>query len=194
MRELWRHLRETGNTRVYLWHLFKRHRKTIAFIFLAAVFMLAFYLNTNQALKRERTAQLTTCARVQLLRDQANGNSFRIYDTFKQVVEQQQAVINSGRLKGVALKQARKAVARAQEAVNTSLITGPTDCIQAVDHPDRYAAPAPEFISRNGPNVKLARQRAMELVRKAKTQSPLYTPDQLLGNQSVLKYDKPFGG
>jgi hypothetical protein len=86
----------------------------------------------------------------------------------------------------ISLQQAQESIKRAQDVVNTTLVTGPTDCKAATDHPDTYAAPAPEFIRDNSARVKIARQHAMDLVRKAKTHSPLYQGNKLPGNQGIL--------
>jgi len=117
--------------------------------------------------------ELRTCDRVQYLRDQANGTNFLVYDTFKQVKEQNQAAIESGKLKGKALEQARQAVQRATQVVDTTVVTGPTNCKGAVFDPG-YKAPAPEFIKNETPQVKAARAHAMEIIRKAKLNEPLY--------------------
>jgi hypothetical protein len=118
-------------------------------------------------------AELRTCHRVQYLRDQANGTNFLVYDTFKSVRDQQQAAINSGKLKGKALQQAREAVGRADKVVKTTVVTGPTDCEAATFNPS-YAAPAPEFIDKNNAQVKRARMHSADIVRKAKLREPLY--------------------
>lgn len=156
--------------------LFWRHAGAIAFVFLTAVVIFAFYVSTSDQLARDRNVQIRTCERVQLLRDQSNGTNILIFDTFNRVVKQQQAVIDSGKLKGVALKQAKVSLKRAKDVVATTVVTGPTNCVEASDHPDTYRAPAPEFIVNGGPRVAVARKGAQEIVDKAKTQTPLYGP------------------
>jgi hypothetical protein len=120
-----------------------------------------------------RAVELRTCARVQYLRDQANGTNFLIYDVFRRSLTQQKEAVKAGHLKGAALKQAKEAIKRAQKVVSTTVVTGPTDC-HAATFDNNYKAPAPEFIARNGPRVKLARQHADGIIRKAKLQQPLY--------------------
>jgi hypothetical protein len=115
-----------------------------------------------------------TCHRVQYLRDQANGTNFLVYDTFKQVRDQQQAAVDSGHLHGKALQQAKEAVRRGDAVVKTTVVTGPTNCGRAVLDPG-YAAPAPEFIYKNTDQVKRARANAYQIVVKAKHRTPLYT-------------------
>jgi hypothetical protein len=185
MMTLWKEMNWTQRRR-YIGHRIWLRRQAIVYVALSLVVILSLYISTQRALERERAAQLTTCARVQFLRDQANGTNFLIYDTFKRVVIQQQNVIDSGQLRGKALQQAQESIKRAQDVVNTTLVTGPTDCKAATDHPDTYAAPAPEFIRDNSARVKIARQHAMDLVRKAKTHSPLYQGNKLPGNQGIL--------
>lgn len=165
MKELWRHLRETGNVRAYLLLLLRRHSKTLAFLGLALAIALAFALQTRGAIKRERIAQLAACGRVQHLRDQSNASAFLIYDTFKQVRAQQATAVNSGQLKGVALKQAKQSRDRAGIVVKDTTVTGPTDCNEAIDHPETYSPPIPEPIDSNSPRVKAARARVDALVK-----------------------------
>jgi hypothetical protein len=178
MRTLWNFM--TWKRRIrYVLYLLWMKRILLAFLVLAAAMMGAIYFSTNNALKRERAAQIKTCVRVQILRDQANGTNFLIYDTFKHVVMQQQKALASKTLKGTALKQARDAINRAQAVVNTTLVTGPTDCIAATDSPGTYKAPSPEFIAKGGPRVALSRKRANVLVLKAKRGEPLYGPNDV---------------
>jgi hypothetical protein len=153
-----------------------RRGPLLAFLVLAVGIAGAFYFSTHNQLNREREAQVFTCTRVQILRDQANGQAFLIYNTFKQVADQQRAVIESGKLKGPALKQARQSLKRAARVVKTTVVTGPTDCIAATDSPRSYRAPAPEFIAKGGARVRVAKERADLIVTKARLGQPLYGP------------------
>jgi hypothetical protein len=158
--------------------------RTLAFLFVVIVAIFAVYTvnehNINARAKDERAniaararAELRTCVRVQYLRDQANGTNFLIFDTFMSVRDQMQKVIDSGKLRGTALKQAEASVKRANDVVQTTVVTGPTDC-HAATFDDNYKAPAPEFIIKNGPRVKAARKSAARIVRKAEIGQPLY--------------------
>lgn len=135
--------------------------------------LLAFVAMVLVALVAVFGVEHRTCERVQYLRDQANGTNFLVYDTFKSVRDQQQAAIDSGKLEGKALEQARDSVKRSDLVVQTTVVTGPTDCTRATLDPG-YAAPAPEFVVTESARVKEARAHAAEIVEKAKTQTPLY--------------------
>jgi hypothetical protein len=147
--------------------------RTFAFLLVVLVSVFAVYRINQGGIDDLRAVELRTCERVQFLRDQANGTNFLIFDTFKQIVDQQNKIIASGRLKGAALKQAKDSVKRSQGVVNTTVVTGPTDCHEATFN-NSYKAPAPEFIARNGPHVAQAREHAAGIIRKARLQQPLY--------------------
>lgn len=144
-----------------------------AFLFVVLVAAFATYKIDQQSIHNLEAVETRTCVRVQFLRDQANGTNFLIYDTFKMVVDQQKAALKAGKLQGTALKQAKQSITRAQKVVNTTVVTGPTDCRGAVFDP-HYKAPAPEFIAGNSKRVKAARIHAAEIIKKAKLQQPLY--------------------
>lgn len=174
MMNLYRQLRDTGNLGRYVRLVLSRHAQAIVYVVLALVVIFALYTTTQTSLDRERDAQVRACERVQLLRDQSNGTNFLIFNTFQQVADQQQAVIDSGNLKGIALKQAKQSRDRAQRVVDTTVVTGPTSCVASVDSPETYKAPAPEFIAKNTKRVQIARKRSQAIIDKAKTGTPLF--------------------
>jgi hypothetical protein len=156
--------------------------RALAYVFvaMAAAYGVSQY-NTRSSQARfatQRTAELRICERTQFLRDQANGTNILIFDTFNRLVKQQKAAIASGKLQSTALKQAKDAVRRGEKVVRTTVVTGPTDCKAATDHPDKYVAPAPEFIVNDTARVRSARRHAQAIVEKAKTKTPLYRPGE----------------
>jgi hypothetical protein len=138
------------------------------------------------ALVREQDAQLATCRRVQILRDQVNGTSLLIYDTFNSVAKQQKALMENST--GKARRQARRSYLRAKKVADTTIVTGPTDCHGATLNPDRYIPPAPEFIAKGGPHVKILRQRSEDIIRKAHLGEPLYRPGVVLNDNPKPPY------
>jgi hypothetical protein len=147
--------------------------RTLAFLLVVLATAFAVYRVNDAGIASTKRAEFRTCQRVQFLRDQANGTNFLIYDTFKTAIAQQQKAIDSGRVKGAALKQTEDAIKRGQNVVNTTVVTGPTDCVGAT-YDDNYKAPAPEFVVNNTPRVKAARAHAADIIRKAKLRQPLY--------------------
>lgn len=102
-----------------------------------------------------RIAALTQCARVNTLRIQVNGNEQRIHDGLQIVaVQMDQFIIDAGsspHLREVLLNELANLA-----NISAHLTTTPaTNCVQAVDHPNTYAAPRaheiPTFIPRTGP-------------------------------------------
>lgn len=153
-----------------------RYRAAIAYVVVISVVLWGTYRIQQSAIEREHDAQVVACKRVQTLRDQANGTNFLVYDTFKSVAAQQSAVLELPGLTAKERMMAQKALKRANDVVRTTVVTGPTSCVDAVDHPDSYSAPAPEFIASDSKRVAIARKRAQIITQKAKTNTPLYGP------------------
>jgi hypothetical protein len=130
----------------------------------------------GQAFDRTRSAELRVCQRVQLLRDQINGVNLLVYDTFAQVVEQQRKLLKAPGLTKTQRTMTRQSLHRAEKVTKTSVVTGPTDCVKAVDHPEQYIPPPPKLISKDGHQVRDARDRAAGIVAKARKGEPLYRP------------------
>lgn len=148
-----------------------------AYIIVVVAVVFAVSRNTSHDVNRVRDAESRVCERVQILRDQANGTQFLIYDTFKRVRDQQTAAAKN--LKGTALMQAKQSIERANRVVQTVVVTGPTDCDEATLHPNSYVPPVPAFIDEQSPGVKLARKRSSDIIKRAKDGRPLYDPANL---------------
>lgn len=142
--------------------------KLVAFIVVVLAAVFATHLINRNAIKRQHNGQVKSCVIIQTLRDQTNAAQFLIYDTFLNVRRLQQKAIDSGRLEGIALKQARDARDRAQRVVDTSVITGPTDCEKVASNPDKYQPPSPIFIKRDNKQVKAARDSARKIIESAR--------------------------
>jgi hypothetical protein len=151
----------------------------VGYVILLIAVVTAVYMIQGSAIERERQAQLVQCERVQLLRDQSNGVNFLIYDYFKEAAEAQTEaakIEKDPKQKEVRLSTA----ARLQRTADTTVVTGPTDCNQAVNNPTEYSAPAPSFIAEDNAQVKEAKRRAAEIINKAETDTPLYQPTESL--------------
>jgi len=164
-----------------------KYARLIAFLFVAAVAAYGLYaINqrsierankaTQTALHREDAAQTRTCERIQLLRDQANGTNILVFQTFRSVARSQRKLLRAKNLTPAQRRSARQALSRAMGVVRTTVVTGPTNCKAAVERPDVYVAPAPEFVYKNSKRVRIAIKRSQDIVRKAETNTPLYTP------------------
>jgi quinol monooxygenase YgiN len=146
-----------------------------AFLLVVIASAYAAYAINASNISRVEQSELVACARVQLLRDQANGTNFLIYDTFKQAAASQKKLAHETKNKDIR-KQARAAQHRAEKVRDTTVVTGPTDCDRAVKHPATYIPPAPEFIATESPRIAIARKRSEAIVNKAERGIPLYLP------------------
>lgn len=147
----------------------------ISYLIVVLAAMAAVYALNDRAIERTRNAELTACARVQLLRDQANGTNVLIYEYFNDAAKATRARIKSEPENANVLRSSAK---RLQSSADQQTVTGPTDCRSAVDHPGTYQAPAPEFIKNDTKQVQLARERAEAIVEKARLNAPLFGPSQ----------------
>lgn len=173
-RELWKHLRDDGKLIAYFRYLFGVHKRTIAFVFVTLITLLSITYVQRNAILREERAQIRTCERVQILRDQTNGLSFIAYDAWAGAAMREKRLAEA--TKGREHAQHQKSYVGLQTLADKMVITGPTDCSRATSEPDRYEAPAPEFIGAKGPNVELSRRRSQTIIEKAKKNEPLYKP------------------
>lgn len=173
-RELWSHLRKEGRILVYLRYLLGVHRRTIAFGIVVVCTMVAVAYVQHNAINREDRAQIRSCERVQVLRDQTNGLSFIAYDAWNNAAKREKSLIEA--TKGAERRNHQVSYRGLRALARSMVITGPTNCSKAIGKPDKYKAPAPEFIYKNGPNVAIAHRRSMAIIEKAKKKISLYDP------------------
>jgi hypothetical protein len=131
------------------------------------------------SIQRDEAAATRTCQRVQYLRDQANSYGFLIYDVFKQSAEREKSLIKGDPANAAAH---RKSAKNLLNVANSTLVTGPTDCTQAVNNPNGYKAPSPQLVARDGPQIKILRARVHALRIKAKKNEPLFQGTILPGD------------
>lgn len=151
----------------------------VGYVILTIVIVLAITRVQDNSIKREHLASLAACERVQLLRDQANGTNFLIYSVFSSAYDRESKLAESDNKNA---KQHAKSAKAIKKTVETTIVTGSTDCLAAVDHPETYQAPVPAFIDEGGLVVRDARIRAQKITKKAITKSPLYEPGDLRGH------------
>jgi hypothetical protein len=143
-----------------------------AYIAVAICASVAVLKISDQAIERERLAQIAVCERVQVLRDQANGTNVLVFDTFNDVIRNQKKYLAQAVTKEQK-KQLKETLDRARHVVNTTTVTGPTDCHAAVDHPTTYKAPAPEFVKNGGKRIQTIRDRSDKIAALARAKQPL---------------------
>lgn len=129
-------------------------------------------------LDKVRTAEYTACERVQLLRDQANGTNFLVYDTFLSAYRREIKLIKGDPENA---EKHRMSADTLEKTYRTTTVTGPTNCHDAVYEADTYKAPVPQFIHSGGPQVAAAKKRAQAIIGKAYANEPLYSPGDLRG-------------
>lgn len=142
----------------------------IAFIVVVVAAVGTSYIANHNAIERERQAQIVQCERVQVLRDQTNGLALADYEIYIAAHEREAKLIKSD---PQAAETHRKSSLKFYEIAHTLSVTAPTNCREAVDRPERYRAPAPVFIYRNGPEVEAIRGRSEDIVRRARRHVPL---------------------
>ncbi len=150
--------------------LSSRTLKTMAFLLVAVAAAFAVYEIGQRSIRDIQRVEVEACERVQFLRDQANGTNFLVYDTFKQAAESQRQALRDYKTKA-GKESARSALERAQNVVDTTVVTGPTDCFRAV-YDDGYEAPSPEFIDKGSAQVLAARASAERIIDAAKADTP----------------------
>lgn len=133
-------------------------------------------VQTAALIAHSRTAQLRTCQRLQILRDQTNATMLTAYTIFHATERQENDLAKRDPENAVLHRELALAFRRSSRQL---MVTGPTSCREAVDHADRYAAPAPEFIFKDGLRVKIAQKRAKAIQDKARRGEPLYKPGEL---------------
>ena len=149
------------------------HKALMVYVFMVAMMTLVVYTIQDNAIDRERDAQIAACVRVQILRDQSNAINLLAYDTWMESVKRERALTKTDR--GGAAEH-RRSADKLLRTARRMVVTGPTDCVASVDHPSEYSAPSPEFIYKSGPRVREVRRRAQQIVVKAEKGLPLYGP------------------
>ena len=151
----------------------RRYGQLLAFLLVVVVSIVALYKVQNGAITRERDAQLVACERVQILRDQANGVSVLIYKVYSDGAKREKSLIKGDPENAGKHRKSFKAIDTQRKRL---VITGPTDCNLAINKPKVYKPPAPEFIYKDGPRVKIAEKRAEAIIKKAKTGTSIASP------------------
>lgn len=156
-------------------------RQLLAFLLVVLVASGATFEASNQGrardralaakgIERDRAASMIACRRVQVLRDQTNALTLVAYDSFQAGYRRELQLIKKDPKAAVTHRRSARTI---RLVTRTFLVTGPTNCNQAVDHPDHYRAPGPSFIWKGGPVIKNVRARTRNLVKYAKTHHSL---------------------